>query len=77
MDEAVELAEEVVDALRDALEGAESLEDLAPLAGSASEELVNALCDITAGVYEPHLALEDLVDSFVVQTGIRGFCATR
>ena len=48
-----------------------------PLAAGASEELVAVLCDIAAGEYEPHLALDDLVESVVVETGIRGFCATR
>ena len=71
------VAEELIDALRETLAGAESLEDLIPLAAGASEELVAVLCDIAAGEYEPHLALDDLVESVVVETGIRGFCATR
>ena len=71
------VADELIDALRETLAGVESLEDLMPLAEGASEELVAALCDIAAGEYEPHLALDDLVESLVVETGIRGFCATR
>ena len=77
MDQAEDLAEEVIDTLREALEGAGSLEDLAQLAGEGGEELIGHLCDVAAGKYEPHLALDDLTDSFVVQTGIRGYCATR
>ncbi len=58
----------------------ESLDDLAALAeigGEATEEVIKQLCDVAAGEYEPYLALENLVDGFVVQTAIRGFCAAR
>ncbi len=77
MDQAQGLVEEVVDTLREALEGVDSLDDLAQMGVDGSEELIGHLCDIAAGQYEPHLALGDLTDSFVVETGIRGYCASR
>ena len=77
MDQAQGLVEEVVDTLREALEGVDSLDDLAQMGVEGSEELIGHLCDIAAGQYEPHLALGDLTDSFVVETGIRGYCASR
>ena len=77
MDQAQGLVEEVVDTLREALEGVDSLDDLAQMGVEGSEELIGHLCDIAADQYEPHLALGDLTDSFVVETGIRGYCASR
>ena len=76
-DQALALSEEVVDTLRQALEGAGSLDDLAQMGGEASEELIGHLCDVAAGKYEPHLALDDLTDNLMVETGIRGYCAGR
>jgi hypothetical protein len=79
-EQAEALSGEIFDTLSQALGGVESLDDLAALAeigGEATEEVIKQLCDVAAGEYEPYLALENLVDGFVVQTAIRGFCAAR
>ena len=77
MDRAKSMAEDVIENLRSTLEEMDSLEDLTQAGMEGSQELIGHLCDIVAGEYEPHLALEDLTDSFVLRTGIRGYCATR
>ena len=77
MDRAKSLAEDVIENLRGALGEMDSLEDLTQAGLEGSQELIGHLCDIAAGQYEPHLALEDLTDSLVLRTGIRGYCATR
>ena len=76
-EQAQRLAGEVAGTLRLALEGVDSLESLARTGEGLSEEIAGHLCDVAAGQYEPYLALDDLVDGFVVETGIRGYCATR
>ena len=69
-DQAEALAEEIGQALRAALEEVDSLDEL-------SEELSGHLCDVAAGNHEPYLTLRDFTDSLALQTGIRGYCATR
>ena len=66
----------VAETIKQTLARIESVEDLTGLAGTASAEMVELLCEIAAGEYEPHLALDDLTDSRTVQLGIRGFCAS-
>ena len=77
VDRAKSLAEDVIENLRGALEEMDSLEDLTQAGLEGSQELIGHLCDIVAGEYEPHLTLDNLTDSFVLRTGIRGYCATR
>ena len=76
MEEVQPPPQEVVDALRETLEGA-TLADLASLAGQGNEETIAVLCDITNGKHEPDLVLEDFTSDAGVIAGIQGFCAGR
>ena len=73
----LERALAVVDTIKQAIQSVGSTEDLAALTDTVSAEATEVLCDVAAGVYEPHLSLGDLTDRTSVQLGIRGFCATR